>query len=171
MNATADVTRDGELLEVRRLVACDKSAIAEVFARMSDESRRMRFLAPKPMLTEHELRYLTDIDHTSHDALAALAPDGRIVAVARYAEWRSQTAEIAIEVVDEYQGRGVGVAMLEHILELAAANGYCRLVASILWENTRARALFKRAGFRATGSGGGVVDVARDVCPATAAAA
>src|SRR4051794_26017201 len=90
------VTRDGELLQVRRLGACDRDAIAEVFERMSPQSRQMRFLSPKPMLTEGELRYLTDLDHTSHDALAALAPDGRIVAVARYAAWRPGLAELAV---------------------------------------------------------------------------
>jgi RimJ/RimL family protein N-acetyltransferase len=165
------VTRDGELLHVRRLGACDRDAIAEVFARMSPQSRHMRFLSPKPVLTEAELRYLTDLNHTSHDALAAVAPDGRIVAVARYAEWTPGHAELAIEVVDEYQGRGIGAQLLERTIELARANGYCRLTASILWENLRARTLFKRLCFRATGSAGGVVDVARVLCPATVVAA
>jgi RimJ/RimL family protein N-acetyltransferase len=164
------VTSDGELLEVRPLGACDGDAIAEVFARMSDESRRMRFLAPKPTLSKAELRYLTDLDHTSHDALAALAPDGRIVAVVRYAELSGGTAELAIEVVDDYQGRGIGPPLLEQAIELARARGYCRLTASMLWENFRARKLFKRLGFRAYDSGGGVVDVAREVCATTVAA-
>src|SRR3954454_20224619 len=124
------ITSDGELLQVSRLGACDRDAIAEVFARMSDESRRMRFLAAKPTLSKAELRYLTDLDHTSHDALAALAPDGRIVAVARYAAWRPGLAELAIEVIDEYQGRGIGPQLLERTIELARANGYCRLTAS-----------------------------------------
>ena len=163
-------TRDGEQLAVRPLVKCDAAAIAEAFERMSPETRRLRFLSPKPMLTERELRYLTDIDHTSHDALAALNDDGMIVAVARYAELLPGTAELAIEVIDEYQGRGIGPALLERVVELARASGYDRLTASILWENLRARALFKRIGFRATGSAGGVVDVAMDVSAATAAA-
>jgi acetyltransferase len=172
MPATAETitTREGEELLVRRLGACDRDAVAEAFERMSDESRRMRYLAPKPMLSKAELRYLTDLDHRSHDALAALNDEGRIVAIARYAELRPCTAELAIEVVDEYQGRGVGPALLEGAVELARAAGYSRLTASILWENLRARALFKRLGFRASGSAGGVVDLALELDAASAAA-
>src|SRR3954454_24847055 len=128
------ITSDGELLQVSRLGACDRDAIAEVFARMSDESRRMRFLAAKPTLSKAELRHLTDLDHASHDAIAALAPDGRIVAVARYAELCPGSAELAIEVVDEYQGRGIGPVLLQQVIDLARARSYCRLAASILWE-------------------------------------
>ena len=172
MPSVADTieTRDGERLHVRPLSACDRDAVAEAFARMSLESRRMRYLAVKPRLSKAELRYLTDVDHRSHDALAALNDEGRIVAIARYAELCPCTAELAIEVIDEYHGRGIGPALLEQAVELARAHGYTRLTASILWENLRARTLFKRLGFRATGSGGGVVDVALELSPATAAA-
>src|SRR5215213_8448908 len=121
---TEMVTRDGESLAVRRLGACDRDAVAEAFERMSEQSRRMRYLAFKPRLSQAELRYLTDLDHSTHDALAALNGDGRIVAIARYAEDRPGTAELAIEVVDEYQGRGVGPALLEQTVDLAAAAGY-----------------------------------------------
>lgn len=153
------VGRDGGRLCVRRLDRGDTAALASLFARMSAESRRRRYLAVKPGLTQRELIYLTDVDHVSHEALAAFDERGRMVAVARYAELSPCTAEIAVEVADDHHGRGIGSELVRRIAERARENGYARLTATTLWENAAARALFKRLGFRATGSGGGSVDL------------
>ncbi len=153
------MSRDGLELHVRRLERGDAGALADLFARMSDESRRRRYLAVKPRLTERELAYLTDVDHVSHEALAAIDDRGRMIAVARYAELSPCTADVAVEVADEYHGRGIGSDLVRRIVALARENGYVHLAATTLWENAGARALFKRLGFRATGSGGGAVDL------------
>ena len=160
-------------LHVRPLARGDESALADLFARMSDESRRRRYLAVKPRLSQRELTYLTDVDHVRHEALAAVDERGRLAAVARYAELSPCTAEVAVEVADDYHGRGLGTDLVRRIADRAQANGYLTLSATTLWENTAARALFKRLGYRATGSGGGAVDLQlrlRDAdCPAVAA--
>ena len=159
MTAIADSTIAPAGLLVRQLGRCDSDAVADAFERMSPESRHRRYLAPKPMLTKRELRYLTDVDHTSHDALAAIDAGGRIVAIARYAELEPGTAELAVEVVDEYQGRGVGTDLVRQVIDLAHARGYASLRATTMWENQGARALFKRLGFRALGSEGNLVEL------------
>ena len=46
--------------------------LADGFARLSDRSRRLRFLSPKPALSPVELGYFTDVDHHDHEALGAL---------------------------------------------------------------------------------------------------
>ncbi len=64
----------------------------------STQSRRFRFLMAKNYLSQSELRYLTEIDHHDHEALAALDPvDGRGLGVTRYvrAAEDPQAAEIA----------------------------------------------------------------------------
>ena len=77
----------GARLTARRIRPDDKPALARFFDRLSDESKRRRFLAPKPKLTTRDLAFLTEIDHDRHVALVALDRDGAIVAVARYAAW------------------------------------------------------------------------------------
>jgi hypothetical protein len=57
---------------IRQVQATDAPLLAGIFAQLSATSRWMRFLASKNHLTEAELRYLTDIDHHDHEALAAL---------------------------------------------------------------------------------------------------
>ena len=146
-------------LRVRRIEPGDEAALADLFARMSAESRRLRYLAVKPRLTGRELAYLTDVDHVSHEALAAVDERGRLVAVARYAELSPCTADVAVEVADDHHGRGLGAELMRRLADRARENGYLRLSATTLWENAAARALFKRLGYRATGSGGGAVDL------------
>jgi RimJ/RimL family protein N-acetyltransferase len=147
-------------LPARRLQADDRLAIAEMFLRLSEESRRRRFLSVKPFLTEADLQRFTDVDHARREAVAALDVEGRIIAVAQYAESPTPgTAEIAVAVIDEYQGQGIGSALVGAIMRCARANGYMRLVATTLWENEAARALFRSFGFRACGIGDGLVEL------------
>src|SRR5918993_1321207 len=96
MTLTAQHPRN--VLEVTPLERGDDTALADLFARMSDESRRRRYLAVKPRLTTRELAYLTDVDHVTHEALAAVDERGRLVAVARYAELSSCAVDVAVEV-------------------------------------------------------------------------
>jgi RimJ/RimL family protein N-acetyltransferase len=146
-------------LRVRPVERADAAALAGLFERMSAESRRRRYLAVKPRLSGRELVYLTDVDHVRHEALGAFDWHGRMVAVARYAELSDCSAELAVEVADDYHGRGIGSELVRRITERAEGAGYARLTATTLWENAAARALFKRLGFRAIGSGGASVDL------------
>ena len=147
-------------LPARRLTPDDSVAVADMFLRMSDESRRRRFLSAKPYLTEKDLSYFTEVDHATCEAVAALDQDGRIIGVAQYAARQpGGTADIAVVVVDEYQGRGIGRALTGAIMRCARANGYSRLVATTLWENAAARALFADFGFRARGMGDGLIEL------------
>jgi RimJ/RimL family protein N-acetyltransferase len=141
-------------LQVRQLGPVDRDAIADLFERLSPESRHRRFLAPKPSLSEAEIAYLTDIDHVSHEALAAVDCDGSIVGVVRYAAWngRPHVAEVAAVVADDWQRRGIGGSLTRLLILRARSNGIARLTATTTWDNYPARALLARAGFRACGS-------------------
>jgi RimJ/RimL family protein N-acetyltransferase len=140
----------------------DRERLADLFARMSRQTRYERFLHPKPDLTEDELTYFTDIDHRHHDALAAVDPrDGSFVGVARYAvaDEDAMVADIAFAVVDDWQGRGIGTMLVHALLPRAAANGVNGFIALTLADNTRARSLLKRVGFRKVGSSHGVAEL------------
>jgi RimJ/RimL family protein N-acetyltransferase len=157
------------ILAVRPIEATDRAALAAAFARLSPESRTRRFLGPKPKLSARELTDLTDVDHVTHDALVALDGEGQIIAVARYgaeAATSCEAAEVAVAVVDSWQGRGIGSALAARIVAHAQDNGFTRLTASTFWENQPARALLARLGFRPVGGDGGVVDYRLEL-PAT----
>jgi RimJ/RimL family protein N-acetyltransferase len=138
----------------------DKPALAGFFRRLSEESRRRRFLAPKPKLSARELAFLTEVDHDRHVALVALDREGAIVGVARYAAWpdRPDRAEIAFAVVDEWHGRGLGSALADRLVDHARRSGLTALTASTLNENAAAHALLRRLGFTHVRSSSGVAD-------------
>jgi RimJ/RimL family protein N-acetyltransferase len=140
----------------------DREAFRTLFARLSPESRRRRFLTAKPKLSDRELTYFTDVDHVHHEALAVIDPgDGSIVGVARYVTWpeRAGAADVAIEVADDLQGNGVGLMLAEALIRRACDNGINILTATTLWENRAARALARRVGFRARSSAGNDIEL------------
>jgi hypothetical protein len=144
---------DGARLRVRPIDPADRDPLAEAFARLSDQSRRRRFLAPKPRLTTRELEYLTDVDHVTHEALVAIdETTGHIVGVGRYA-----TGHVGRPVAD----------MAVRLVECARANGITALTGSTLSDNLGARALLDRLGFRTCSASAGVLEVELDVPRAT----
>jgi RimJ/RimL family protein N-acetyltransferase len=123
--------------------------IAAAVARLSPESLRRRFHAPRRELSELELDRLTALDGWNRHALGVCAPDaaGALegVAVARYARTApdSATAEIAITVVDAMQGRGIGKALVTLLADAAIACGIRRLEATVLPDNAPVIALVR----------------------------
>jgi GNAT superfamily N-acetyltransferase len=160
---------DGARLRVRPIVPADREPLADAFDRLSDRSRRQRFLAPKPRLSARELNYLTDVDHVTHEALVAIdETTGDIVGVGRYATGSAgdAAADMALAVVDAWQRRGIGHALAVRVVERARANGITRLTGTALADNLMVRALLDRLGFRVRSVSAGVVEVELDVPPA-----
>jgi RimJ/RimL family protein N-acetyltransferase len=145
---------DGRRLCARPLESTDRQAYLEGFARLSPESRYLRFAGPKPRLTAAELAYLLDVDHDRHEALIAYeCGSGRGVGIARYVRLPGDpsAADVAVTVIDEWQGRGVGRRLLAMLTQRAAEAGIRRLHADALRENRGALRLLRGAGFRVVG--------------------
>jgi len=66
------VLRDGSAVLIRPVRGADAPLLADGFARLSERSRRLRFLGRKRTLTEADLRFFTDVDHRDHEALGGL---------------------------------------------------------------------------------------------------
>jgi RimJ/RimL family protein N-acetyltransferase len=159
---------DGTQLHVRPIRPSDRVALAREFARLSPESRRRRFLAPKRELSETELRRLTEIDHRSHEALIAIeAESGRGVAVARYAGYAREPgrSEFAITVADDWQARGVGGALSRRLMIRAREEGVRVLEAMALVDNHAGLALLRGLGFRVCSLHGGIADLRLCLAP------
>ena len=63
------VLEDDSRIRIRPIRPDDRPRLAAAVLRLSDESRRRRFLTAKPGLSAAELRYLTDVDGVGHLAL------------------------------------------------------------------------------------------------------
>jgi GNAT superfamily N-acetyltransferase len=136
------VLRDGTRVRIRPVLPSDKDGVAAAYARLSRESKRMRFFVPLAELTPEMLAAITEVDHVDRAAWLALAEeDGRWigVGVARYIRLpeRPDAAESAVTVVDSYQGHGVGTVLLEVLTFAALDHGIRVFVGQVLRDNDR----------------------------------
>jgi GNAT superfamily N-acetyltransferase len=134
------VLADGSRIRIRPIRPDDGPRLAVAVGRLSEESRRRRFLAAKPGLTAAELRYLTEVDGVDHLAVVALAgpePGAPIVGVARCIRPApgSAEAEFAIVVGDALQGLGLGRLLMDELASAASAAGIRRFSATTLADN------------------------------------
>ena len=145
MEAQRVTTSGGVELSIRQVRPDDKRLIAEGIERLSPESRYRRFFRPLDRLSERDLVYLTEIDHTDHEALAAIDPEtGALVGVARYVRGAEpHLAEVSVAVGDPWQRRGVATALLERLVERAREAQITHFVALVLDENVDAIKLFE----------------------------
>jgi GNAT superfamily N-acetyltransferase len=141
------VLRDGSQVRVRQGHRSDRDLLLRGFERLSPESRYRRFLAPTPELTEGMVRYLTEIDHHDHEAMIALDErTGEGIGVARYVRDvdRADVAEVAVTVIDDWQGRGLGTLLLKVISARAREEGITTFTALMLAANEEVLDLLKR---------------------------
>ena len=148
------VLRDGSHVLIRPVRSTDAPLLADGFTRLSATSRWMRFLTPKKELSPAELRYFTDLDHHDHEALGALDHgNGRGVGIARYIRHAGDpyAADIAVTVVDDWQGRGLGTELLARLSDRARQEGIHRFTALVAAENVPVARLLGNMCARLTG--------------------
>jgi RimJ/RimL family protein N-acetyltransferase len=150
---------------IRQIEPTDKPLIRGFYDELSDRSRRLRFLVPTNALSDEDLAYLTEVDHRRHEALVALEGE-RLVGVARYvrAPRDRESAEVAVVVVDDRQGQGIGTALLDRLTERARENGISRYTALVSPDNDIVIGALERAGADRTATNDeGEIEFAIDV--------
>jgi RimJ/RimL family protein N-acetyltransferase len=163
------VLRDGSAVLIRQVRSTDAPLLADGFARLSPQSRRMRFLGAKTTLSAAELRYFTEVDHHDHEAIGALsAADGRGVGIARYVRDADdpQAAEIAVTVVDDWQGRGLATELLSRLSDRARQADIHRFTALVAAENVAVAGLAQKLGACLAGRGPDTVEYQVALVPA-----
>jgi GNAT superfamily N-acetyltransferase len=141
-------SRRAQRVAIRPLASGDRTELDGAFSRLSDETRRRRFGTAASRLSERELDRLIDVDHHRHEALAAFAPGGRIVGVARYVTLDDDPdfAEVAVTVDDEWQHVGIGRRLMGELIDRARDEGITRLLAYVSAENRPVMGWIARAG-------------------------
>ncbi|HVO90642.1 MAG TPA: GNAT family N-acetyltransferase [Casimicrobiaceae bacterium] len=132
--------RDGTPVCVRAIRPDDRERLRIAFDHLSARTVYQRFFHPVTALTSNELRHATEIDFRNHVSLALTIgreSGERLIGLARFVRVArgAHCAEIAVTVVDEYQGRGAGTLLLQHIVCLARAGGVRELIANVLENN------------------------------------
>ena len=138
-------TRYVDGLTIRRLRNGDTGTVAALFERLGPRSREKRFCGAKPRLSDRELTALARVDHDHHVLVGYVDGDSLPAGIARLVR-DGDAAEVAFEVVDAYQGRGVGSTLARELAADARAAGIRQLVATVCGDNDRMVSLLKRIG-------------------------
>ena len=140
------VLRDGSVAHIRPIKPSDAPLIEVFHSRQSDESIYFRFFAPLKRLPPKDLHRFTHVDYVDRVALVATVRDD-IVGIGRYDRVSPTSAEVAFNISDHFQGRGIGSVMLEHLAAIAEEDGITRFVAEVLPQNRKMLAVFSEAGY------------------------
>jgi acetyltransferase len=139
--------RDSSTVRVRPIRPEDAALELRFFQRLSERSRYHRFMQHLPELPPRMLARFTQLDYDRELALVAIH-DGEFIAVGRYApNADGRTAEFALTVADQWQGKGLGRALLERLCAAAREAGYEALSGYILADNHEMLELAQRLGF------------------------
>jgi acyl-CoA synthetase (NDP forming)/RimJ/RimL family protein N-acetyltransferase len=159
------VLKDGSVAHVRPIAPADADGIRAFHAHQSAESIYLRFFAPIRELSARDIHRFTHVDH--HDRVALVATlNGDIIGIGRFDRIDRSSAEVAFNISDRFQGKGIGSVMLEHLAAIAQEVGITRFTAEVLPQNRKMITVFKEAGYEVSSRiEDGVIEVAFDILP------
>lgn len=159
---------DGTPVCIRAIRPADESLMRNGIARLSAESRYLRFFSVQPMPPDTVIRGLLNADGRRHIAWGAIAVDqpgkpaiGAVHAVREAAH--DPSAEFSVAIVDAYQGLGLARMLVAVLLTHCRVEGIATLEVQILAQNDAARGLVTSLGAEQCGSESGVGEYALDV--------
>jgi RimJ/RimL family protein N-acetyltransferase len=148
-----DTLRDGRRITIRAFAPADRDALTATVARISPLSLYRRFFTIKRTFSDREREFFLNVDFVDHVALVAWIEESdetMIAGGARYVVAEPGRAEVALLVLDQYQGQGIGPVLMHHLAGLARAAGLHELYAEVLPENTAMLRVFERCGLAMT---------------------
>jgi GNAT superfamily N-acetyltransferase len=150
---------------VRGLELGDRDHVAAILEHLGWQSRVQRFLAPRPILSERDLSMITSVGGLNRGGAIAFAGAAPIGAAHYVRTADPEVAEIAIEVVDDWQGRGVGRLLIADLRTRALRAG-CSRWEWFAFESNRAAAALAHdlSDIRRTRIGPGVAKWSAAIC-------
>ncbi len=145
------VLAGGTRVKIRPIRPEDAALEQRFFDRLSERSRYQRFMNALANLPPRMLARFTQLDYDRELALVAIL-EGEFIGVGRYCpDAGGDSAEFALTVADEWQGKGLGRLLLGRLREEARKAGYRALRGDILKANHDMLDLAARLGFTREG--------------------
>jgi acetyltransferase len=147
------VLRDGTPVVIRPIRPEDEPLIGDVMKGLSEESFAYRFCQQVVEMSHERLVRYCQVDYDRELAFVAVTFDAdgneRLVGDVRVIKQPDlENAEVAILVIDTWQGKGLGRTLMEYCLQVSREIGLKAVWMEILKENTRMLHLAKIFGFK-----------------------
>jgi len=148
---TTYVLDDGTQVAFRPIHPTDEPAMRELFYTLSKETMYYRFMTHTKSIPRKEFQDFVYVDHRKDVAIVGTLPEAygeEIIAIGRYyLDERSNWAEIAFVVHDNWQDRGIGSFLLRHLATIARRNGIHGFTAEVLRENRAMQRVFQKSEY------------------------
>ncbi len=149
---TSFVLEDGTQVTFRPVHPTDEANMRELHYALSQDTIYYRFMTRVQRFTHKEILNYVYIDHRRDVAIVGTVPEAHgeeMIAVGRYyLDEKTNRAEVAFTVRDEWQGRGIGHALFAHLVTIAKRAGIAGFTAEVLRENRRMQAVFNHSGLK-----------------------
>ena len=147
-----DTLRDGTQIFFRPIKPTDETALSEMLYSLSEESVRTRYMTHTMTFPHKDIQQLTNIDYQRDIAIVGVVPSAsgdEIVAMAQYfLDPKTQAAEVAFVVHDEWQQKGMGTYLLDYLSQIARKRGVKQFYAKVLPTNKAMLSVFYNSGFK-----------------------
>ncbi len=151
--------RDGTRVSLHSIGPEDRACVARGFEQLSTRSRESRFLRPMSRLDGATLDYLTATDGHRHLAIGARVSEDDRIGLARCVRLDEEpdVAEVAVTVLDSWQGRGAARVLVTELARGADAVGIRCFRALFRYDNLPIARLLQGAGIPFVPEGGGMI--------------
>jgi len=150
------VLDDGTPINIRPMHPTDENRVRGLFQSLSEQTKYYRFMSRITRVPQKQIQNFVYIDYRSEMAIVGTIPEAdgdRIIAIGRYfIDPRTNRAEVAFVVQDEWQNRGIGTFMFKLLIKLARQNGIEGFSAEVLIENKAMMAVFYKGDCKISSS-------------------
>jgi len=147
-----EALRDGTEIFFRPTKPTDEPALREMLYSLSNASVRSRYFTHTVIFPHKDVQRMTNIDYVNDLAIVGVVPGvsgEEIVAIAQYfLDPKTQSAEVAFIVQDEWQQKGMGTFLLDYITQVAKQRGVQTFYATVLPTNKPMLTIFYNSGYK-----------------------
>jgi acetyltransferase len=142
---------DGSAIKIRPIRPEDASIEQSFVRELSSESKHFRFMQGLNELTPQMLVRFTQLDYGRELALIAVQEQGENetqIGVARYViNADGESCEFALVVADNWHHKGIGIILMNALIDAARQRGLKTMDGEILSDNANMRSLAAKIGF------------------------
>ena len=146
---TTYLLNDGTLINFRPIHPTDEPRMRELFYRLSEATIFYRFMSHQRFVPRRQIQDFVFIDHRNDVAIVGTLPEAygeAIIAIGSYyLDPKTNLAEVAFVVHDEWQNRGIGAFLFLHLIRIARRNGIRGFTAEVLLENKAMQAVINKS--------------------------
>lgn len=145
---------DGTLINFRPMHITDEKRVRGLFQSLSEQTKYYRFMSHITRVPQKQIQNFVYIDYRSEMAIVGTIPETygeNIIAIGRYLiDPRTNRAEVAFVVHDDWQNRGIGTFMFRLLTSIARQNGIEGFTAEVLIENRAMLAVLSKGDCKLT---------------------